>query len=70
VIPGVPGVLGDPEPEALIVDVSADSVKIRILWSTHDSHQHEMLGSYDQVLTAVVDALDKYQNTGKEQRAA
>ncbi len=70
VVRGVPGVLGDPEPEALVVDLSADSVKIRILWSTHDSHQHEMLGSYDQVLTMVVEALEKYQNAGNEQRAA
>ena len=40
----VPGVLRDPEPEALIVDVSPDSVKVRILWSTHDARQHQMLG--------------------------
>jgi len=68
----VPGVLADPAPEALIVDTSPDSVKIRVLWSTHDSHQHQMLGSYDQVLSAVIDALDKYQNAAKakEQRAA
>ena len=38
VVRGVPGVSGDPKPEALIVDVTAESVKIRILWSTHDSH--------------------------------
>jgi small conductance mechanosensitive channel len=54
----VPGVLPDPAPEALVVDATPDVVKVRILWSTHDSHQHQMLGSYDQVLTAVADTLD------------
>jgi len=66
----VPGVLADPEPEALVVEAAPDLVKIRILWSTHDSHQHQMLGSYDQVLTTVIDALDKLQNAAKEPRAA
>jgi small conductance mechanosensitive channel len=55
---GVSEVLADPKPEALVVDATPDSAKIRILWSTHDSHQHQMLGSYDKVLTAVIDALD------------
>lgn len=72
VVQGVPGVLRDPEPEALIVDVTPDSVKVRVLWSTNDAHQHQMLGSYDQVLMAVVDGLDKRQNqnSAKEERAA
>jgi small conductance mechanosensitive channel len=70
VVRGVPGVLQDPGPEALIVDVTPDSVKARILWSTKDAHQHQMLGSYDQVSMAVVDALDKRQDAAKEQRAA
>jgi small conductance mechanosensitive channel len=54
----VPGVLSDPGREAFVVDTALDVVKVRILWSTHDSHQHQMLGSYDQVLTAVADTLD------------
>jgi len=55
----VPGVLQDPAPEALVVDVDpgADSSKIRVLWRTHDSRQHEMLASYDRVLTAILTAL-------------
>src|SRR5882757_33899 len=49
---GVPGVLSDPGPEALVADVTPDVVKMRVLWSTNDSRQHQMLASYDQVLTA------------------
>ncbi|HVN92644.1 MAG TPA: mechanosensitive ion channel domain-containing protein [Terracidiphilus sp.] len=67
---GVSGVLGDPEPEALVAEVTADAFKIRVLWSTNDSHQHEMMGSYDQVLTAVADAIDKFQSAPNAQRAA
>jgi small conductance mechanosensitive channel len=53
----VPGVLSDPGPEVFVIETTPDVVKVRILWSTHDSRQHQMLGSYDQVLTAVADAL-------------
>jgi small conductance mechanosensitive channel len=66
----VPGVLQDPRPEALLVDVTAASAKIRILWSTHDSHQHQMLGSYDQVLSAIVDVIDDSRSGPKQQSAA
>src|SRR6266436_10351318 len=52
---GVPGVLSDPGPEALVADVTPDVVKMRVLWSTNDSRQHQMLASYDQVLTAISD---------------
>jgi small conductance mechanosensitive channel len=57
VVRRIPGVLSDPEPEAFVVDASPEAVKLRILWSTQDSRQHHMLGSYDQVLTEVVNAL-------------
>ena len=66
VVRRVPGVLSDPEPEALLVDANPDTAKVRILWSTHDSRQHQMLGSYDQVLTEIVDALEKTQNVEKQ----
>jgi small-conductance mechanosensitive channel len=55
----VPRVLSEPSPEVLVFDVNADSVKMRVLWSTQDSRQHQMLASYDQVLTAIAEALDR-----------
>jgi small conductance mechanosensitive channel len=69
VVRRIPGVLSDPEPEALVVDATPEPVKVRILWSTQDSRQHQMLGSYDQVLTEVVDALDNGQG-GVNRRSA
>jgi len=54
----VPGVLSDPAPEALLIELPApETVKIRVLWATHDPSQHQMLGSYDRVLSAISDAL-------------
>ncbi len=53
----VPGVLPDPAPEALVVDVSPDSAKLRVLWWTHETRQHEMLASYDRVLTVITHTL-------------
>lgn len=61
----VPGVLSNPEPEALVVDVTLDTVTLRILWSTRDSRQHQMLGSYDHVLTTVVETLDGLEKGAK-----
>jgi small conductance mechanosensitive channel len=52
----VPGVLPDPRPEALVADLSdveANAVKLRVLWWTKAPRQHEMLTSYDGVLTAI-----------------
>jgi small conductance mechanosensitive channel len=63
VVRKLPGVLSDPQPEALIVNATTESAKVRILWSTQDSRQHQMLDSYDQVLTAVIDALGKPHGT-------
>lgn len=50
----VPGVLSDPAPEALVLDLTdpeANAVKMRVLWWTKAPRQHEMLTSYDRVLT-------------------
>jgi small-conductance mechanosensitive channel len=63
-----PGVLSDPEPEVFLADLTPDLVKMRVLWSTHEARQHQMLGSYDQVLTAISKALDRLQS--HSQRAA
>jgi small conductance mechanosensitive channel len=56
----VPGVLSDPAPEALLTtidDSEMNSFKIQVLWSTKASRQHDMLQSYDRVLTAIGAAL-------------
>lgn len=56
----VDGVLPDPKPEALVMDLGdADvaTVKLRVLWWTKAPHHHEMLSSYDKVLTALKKAL-------------
>lgn len=58
----VPGVLSDPGPEALVTDLGdsdANSVKVHILWSTKASRQHEMLRSYDRVLAAIRQSLNR-----------
>src|SRR5258708_6065318 len=55
----VPGVLQDPAPEALVAsldDPQTASFKVRVLWWTKANRQHEMLISYDQVLTAIGEA--------------
>lgn len=65
----VPGVLSDPSPEALVIDVSAaDAVKLRVLWWTHDPRQHQMLASYDRVLSAIIGAFARSREQ-KQQRA-
>jgi small conductance mechanosensitive channel len=58
----VPGVLSDPGPEALVMDLGdsdMNSVKVHILWSTKASRQHEMLMSYDTVLAAIRQFLNR-----------
>lgn len=69
-VAAVPGILKDPRPEALILnlnDVDAAALTIRVLWWTRASHQHEMLTSYDAVLTSIWKAMtrsaDKQGNT-------
>src|SRR5580658_2867185 len=58
----VQGVLSDPGPEALVLDLGdADSnaVKVRVLWWTRAPRQHQMLTSYDSVLSAIRQALGR-----------
>jgi small conductance mechanosensitive channel len=79
-IRSAPGTLSDPAPEALVADLSdlnAGVVKLRALWWTRASRQHQMLVSYDAVLTAIERALRKSgakqvgeQNVGEQIRAA
>ena len=71
-VQSVPGVLSDPAPEALVIDLGAglETVKVRVLWWTHDVHQHQMLTSYDQVLTGISAALERLNNVKKQPQAA
>jgi small-conductance mechanosensitive channel len=58
----VQGVLTDPRPEALVMDLGdpgTDVVKVRVLWWTRAPRQHQMLASYDRVLTAIRQSLDR-----------
>jgi small conductance mechanosensitive channel len=67
----VPGVLADPGPEALVLDLSdleSNAVKVKVLWWTKGPRQHEMLTSFDKVLTAIRQALGR--NMGGRSRAA
>jgi small conductance mechanosensitive channel len=75
VVRNVPGVLSDPAPEALIMDVdNADwtVLKLRVLWWTKAPRQHQMLTSYDAVLTAIWETLhrsDKKQSNADDRAA-
>jgi len=57
----VDGVLDTPAVEALVVDLGDDPssgvVKLRLVWWTKSSRQHEMLTSNDRVLTAIREIL-------------
>jgi small conductance mechanosensitive channel len=56
----VQGVLSEPAPEALVLDLTdpeSNAVKMRVLWWTKAPRQHEMLTSYDRVLSAIRQAL-------------
>ena len=66
----VPGVLPEPAPEALLVDVAPDAAKVRVLWSTQDSQQHQMLTSYDQFLTVLSETLETTVDEGRQRPAA
>jgi len=58
----VQGVLPDPRPEVLVMDLGdpdLNAVKVRVLWWTKAPRQHEMLASYDQVLTAIRQTLNR-----------
>jgi len=61
----VDGVLPEPAPEALVIDLGdadAGIVKLRLTWWTKNPRQHEMVASHDRVLTAIRDALQKRVN--------
>ncbi len=65
------GVLSDPSPEVMVVDVSdaeANAVKVRVLWWTKAPRQHQMLASYDGVLSAIRASLKR--DNPAQQRAA
>jgi hypothetical protein len=66
----VPGVLPEPAPEALRVDVAPDAAKIRVLWSTQDSRQHQMLTSYNQFLTVQSETLETTVDEGRQRPTA
>ena len=66
----VPDVLPDPAPAAFVMDLLPDAAKVRILWSTQNSRQSEMLASYDRVLTLVAQELDRFERSTQQRRAA
>jgi small conductance mechanosensitive channel len=60
-VSSVHGVLSDPGPEVLVMDLGdpgSNTVKLRVLWWTKAPRQHQMLTSYDSVLTAIRQALN------------
>lgn len=68
------GVLSDPSPEALVVDLgdlASDTVKIRVSWWTRPRY-HEMMTTHDHVLTAIRQSLaeDVPQSARDQSRAA
>ncbi len=69
----VSGVLAAPPPEVFVMDVNAPdagSVKLRMLWWTHEPRQYQMLGSYDRVLTAMREVFARRSPVTQGKRAA
>jgi small-conductance mechanosensitive channel len=71
----VPGTLSEPSPEVLVLelgDLESNTLKLRILWWTKAPRQHQMLTSYDGVLTAIRQTLERYvaEQNRKRERAA
>jgi small conductance mechanosensitive channel len=69
----VPGVLLDPSPEVFVLelgDLDANQLKLRVLWWTKASRQHQMLASYDSVLGAIRQAIIRYTSEQKRQPQA
>ncbi len=67
----VQGVLSDPTPEVLVMDLGdpdSNTVKVRVLWWARAPRQHQMLSSYDSVLTAIRQTLSR--STVSQARAA
>src|SRR5260370_2576230 len=58
----VQGVLADPRPEVLVMDLGdadLNAVQVRVLWWTKAPPQHDMLASYDPLLTAIRQTLNR-----------
>ncbi|SHL96477.1 mechanosensitive ion channel family protein [Hymenobacter psychrotolerans] len=53
----VPGVLQDPAPEALVMDLAASSVNIRARWWVDPPRQADILDAQDKVLEAIKNKL-------------
>lgn len=74
-VKSVPGVLSEPSPEVLIMELSnpeSATLKMRVLWWTKALREHQMLASYDQVLFAiskVLDNLPRQQDRPQDQAA-
>jgi small-conductance mechanosensitive channel len=72
-VASVRGVLSDPPPHALVMDLgdSAKSIKLRVTWWTEPSRHREMLEAHDRVLTAIraklVELGHEHSGSGKEQ---
>ena len=67
----VPGTLSEPSPEVLVLelgDLESNTLKLRILWWTKAPRQHQMLTSYDGVLTAIRQTLERYMAEQNRQR--
>lgn len=56
-VAGVEGVLADPAPDVLLVDLAASSVNLRVRWWVHPPRRADALDLRDQVLTAIKAAL-------------
>jgi small-conductance mechanosensitive channel len=54
---GVDGVLTDPAPEALVVDLAGSSVNIRARWWINPPRRADIMGAQDKVLEAIKNTL-------------
>ncbi|RYG58697.1 mechanosensitive ion channel family protein [bacterium] len=54
---GIPGILEDPAPDAIVVDLAGSSVNIRLRWWVEPPRQLDVLNSQDVVLERVKNAL-------------
>ena len=53
----VDGVLADPAPEALVVDLAGSSVNIRARWWVNPPRRADIMGAQDRVLEAIKNSL-------------
>jgi small-conductance mechanosensitive channel len=66
------GVLSGPSPEALVIDLGdpvSGTIKIRVSWWTGPRH-HQMITTYDHVLSAVRKVLAESETAGSRSRVA